>query len=67
MTRRIVVSRDKDEILRVYKALVKPLLEYCIQVLNLHLKKDVFGKDGSMGRSAKKGNQHDKRIIKVEL
>ena len=32
MIRRIIVTRDKDTILRLYKTLVRSQLEYCIQV-----------------------------------
>jgi hypothetical protein len=39
--RRTIVSRDKDTILRLYKSLVRPQLEYCIQVWNPYLKQDI--------------------------
>src|SRR6218665_1592372 len=38
MIRRTIVTRDKDEILRLYKSLVRPQLEYCIQVWSRYLK-----------------------------
>src|SRR6218665_3586516 len=34
-------TRDKDTILRLYKSLVRPQLEYCIQVWSPHLKLDM--------------------------
>jgi hypothetical protein len=37
----IIVTRDKDTILRLYKSLVRPQLEYCIQVWNPYLKQDI--------------------------
>src|SRR5688572_13267740 len=41
MIRRTIVTRDKDTILRLYKSLVRPQLEYCIQVWSLYLKQDM--------------------------
>src|SRR6218665_1705252 len=41
MIRRTIVSRDKDTILRLYKTLVRPQLEYCIQVWSPCLKQDM--------------------------
>src|SRR6218665_1007275 len=41
MIRRTIVTRDKDTILRLYKTLVKPRLEYCIQVWSPYLKQDM--------------------------
>ena len=41
MIRRIIVTRDKDTILRLYKTLVTPQLEYCIQVWSPYLKQDM--------------------------
>ena len=38
MIRRTIVTRDKDTILRLYKSLVRPQLEYCIQIWNPYLK-----------------------------
>src|SRR6218665_2524801 len=41
MVRRTIVTRDKDTILRLYKTLVRPQLEYCIQVWSPYLKQDM--------------------------
>src|SRR5688572_32396349 len=41
MIRRTIVTRDKDTILRLYKSLVRPQLEYCIQVCKPFLKQDM--------------------------
>ena|SRR6218665_470892 len=41
MLRRTIITRDKDTILRLYKTLVRPQLEYCIQVWSLYLEQDM--------------------------
>ena len=41
MIKRHIVSRDKKTILRLYKGLVRPKLEYCIQSWNPSLSKDI--------------------------
>src|SRR6218665_2112943 len=41
MIRRTIVTRDKDRILRLYKTLVRPQLEYCILVWSPYLKQDM--------------------------
>src|SRR6218665_2505909 len=41
MIRRTIVTRDKDKILRLYKTLVRPQLEYCIQVWSPYLQQDM--------------------------
>ena len=41
MIKRTIVTRDKETILRLYKSLVRPQLEYCIQVWNPYLKQDI--------------------------
>ena len=41
MIKRHIVSRDKNTILRLYKGLVRPKLEYCIQAWNPSLIKDI--------------------------
>ena len=62
MIRRTVISRDNDIILRLYKAFVRPHLEFAYE-FGIHIWKGC----GSVGRSAKKGDQDDKRIKKIEL
>ena len=41
MIKRTIVSRDKEIILKLYKTLVRPHLEYCIQAWNPHLRQDI--------------------------
>ena len=41
MIKRHIVSRDKSTIVRLYKSLVRPKLEYCIQSWNPSLIKDI--------------------------
>jgi hypothetical protein len=41
MIKRTIVSREKDIILRLYKTLVRPHLEYCVQAWNPYLRKDI--------------------------
>jgi len=41
MIRMTIVIRDKDTILRLYKSLVRPQLEYCIQVWSPYRKQDM--------------------------
>src|SRR6218665_850682 len=41
MIRQTIVTRDKDTIPNLYKTLVRPQLEYCIQVWSPYLKQDM--------------------------
>ena len=41
MIKRHIVSRDKKNIVRLYKSLVRPKLEYCIQAWNWSLIKEI--------------------------
>src|SRR6218665_1337760 len=41
MKRRAIVTSDKDTLLRLYKSLVRPQLEYCIHVWSPYLKQDM--------------------------
>ena len=41
MIRRNITYKEKSLIIALYKAIVRPHLEYCIQTRNPHLRKDV--------------------------
>lgn len=41
LIKRTMITKDKDVILRLYKTLVRPRLEYCVQVWCPDLKKDI--------------------------
>ena len=41
MIRRNITYKEKSLIIPLYKAIVRPHLEYCIQAWNQHLRKDV--------------------------
>jgi ribonucleases P/MRP protein subunit RPP40 len=41
MIKRTIVSREKDIIIKLYKSLVRPKLDYCIQAWRPHLQKDI--------------------------
>ena len=42
MIRRNITYKDKSLIIPLYKAIVRPHLEYCIHAWNPHLRKDVI-------------------------
>ena len=42
MIRRNITYKEKSFIVPLYKAIVSPHLEYCIQVWNPHLRKDIY-------------------------
>ena len=58
LIRRTIVTRGKDTKLRLYKTLVRPQLEYCIQVWSPYLKQLSTGY-GKTGESAKNSHKND--------
>ena len=53
MVSRTFTLRSKDVILRLYKSLVRPHLEYCIQAWRPHLQKDINLLEGVQHRATK--------------
>src|SRR6218665_1667917 len=41
MIKRTIVSREQDVVLRLYKSLVRPHLEYCVQAWSPYLRQDI--------------------------
>src|SRR6218665_1072934 len=72
MIRRTIVTRDKGTILRLYKSLVRPQLEYCIQVWSPHLKQDMEKLEKVQRRATKviqgyKDLSYEERLIRCGL
>ena len=60
MIKRTFTSRDSKIIIPLYKSLIRPQLEYCIQAWHPHLKKDIDILEKVQKRATKsiKGMQH---------
>src|SRR6218665_2803620 len=72
MIRRTIVTRYKDTILRLYKSLVRPKLEYCMQVWSPYLKQDMEKLDKVQRRATKmiqgyKDLSYEERLIRGRL
>ena len=53
MIKRTFSVRDKEVILQLFKSLVRPHLEYCIQAWNPHFQKDIDRLEGVQRRATK--------------
>ena len=51
--KRMFTFKTKDNLLQLYKCLVRPKLEYCMQVWNPYLKKDIDLLEGVQRRATK--------------
>ena len=56
LIRRNIVYKEKELIIPLYKTIVRPHLEYCIQTWRLYSKKDI---DNYTRKSTKESNQND--------
>ena len=63
LIRRTIVTRAKDTIPRLYKTLVRPQLEYCIQVWSPCLQTGY----GKTGESAKESHKNDSGLQVFKL
>jgi len=53
MIKQNLVDRSKETITALYKSLVRPHFEYCIQVWNMYLTKDIKFIEGVQQRTTK--------------
>ena len=67
MIRRTIVIRDKDTMLRLYKSLVRPQLEYYIQIWNPYLKQDMEKLEKVQRKATKMTQGHKDLIYKERL
>ena len=72
LIRRNMLHKSKDVILRLYKSLVRPHLEYCIQVWNPFLKRDIIILEKVQRRATKmiselKDLSYEQRLSKLGL
>lgn len=72
MIKRTIISREKEIILQLYKTLVRPHLEYCVQAWSPYLRQDIDKLEKVQRRATKmiKGFSkftYDERLKKCEL
>ena len=59
MIRRSFMCKDREIILQLYKSLVRPHLEYCVQAWRPHLQKDIEGRRGCSEEQQKLSQQFE--------
>ena len=72
MIKRTIISREKETVLELYKALVRPNLEYCVQVWCPYLRQDVEKLEKIQRRATKMikgfGNlEYEERLRRCKL
>ena len=72
MIRRSFVCKDREIILQLYKSLVRPHLEYCVQAWRPHLQKDIDLIEGVQRRATKmipnlKNKTYEERLNNLHL
>ena len=72
MIRRSITCKSKDIIVRLYKALVRPKLEYCVQVWRPYLRRDIDNLEKVQHRATKmitecRGLNYERRLSMTGL
>ena len=67
MIKRTITHKTKNNVLHLYKSLVRPHLEYCLQVWRPYLKKDIDLLEGMQCRATKMILGWDKRCYQERL
>ena len=72
MIRRSFMCKDREIILQLYKSLVRPHLEYCVQAWRPHLQKDIDLIEGVQRRATKmisnlKNKSYEERLSILSL
>ena len=72
LIRRTIKSKSKKVIVKLYKALVRPKVEYCVQAWRPYLKKDVVNIEKIQHRATKmieecKGMTYNERLAETKL
>lgn len=72
LIRRNIKCKSKDVIVKLYKALVRPKLDYCVQAWRPHLKKDIYSLEQVQRRATRmisecKGKDYESRLRETGL